>query len=70
MTSKHFCLAMTHSDEMEGVHKKIIHNAAALMYKILAHHECYKVVEKVKRKKKCSCKGRALRAQLCDKSTL
>lgn len=41
-----------------------------LFHKILKHHDCFKVLESVKIKKKCSGKGRSLRAKLADKNSL
>lgn len=52
--------------EIPSVIKDVIY----LFYKILKHHECFKVLERVKIKKKCSGKGRSLRAKLADKNSL
>jgi hypothetical protein len=39
-------------------------------HKILSHHQCFKVMERVKNAKKCSGKGRTLRTRLSDQKAL
>ena len=48
----------------------VLRDILKLFHKILSHHQCFKVIEKIKEKKRCSGKGRALRTKLADKNSL
>lgn len=60
-------LARVDESSLSSIDEEVLRDILNLFHKILRHHQCDLFLEKMKIKKKCTGKGKGLRAKLVDK---